>query len=139
GEMERRMAEIALDDMHHEESRWLRVIALHNIERLVDVLAKDNILGRTDSDPKPGEMDDEAERRNATLRRVKATQVVATLFADVATDITAREAANAVWLGASLADLGSASGSTRQAARKRWPDLGQIYRMRRWLSGHHEP
>ena len=79
--MERRMAEVALDDMHHEESRWLRVIALHNIERLVDVLAKDNILGRTDSDPKPGEMDDEAERRNATLRRVKATQVVATLFA----------------------------------------------------------
>jgi hypothetical protein len=136
--MERRLAEAALGNLHHEQHHWLHVMAQNSIERMVDLLARENVLDRTDSSSKPGEIDDEAERRVATLRRVKAAQVVATLLGDMATDITAKEAANAVWLGASLADLGSASGSTRQAARKRWPDLGQIYRMRRWLSGHHE-
>lgn len=137
--MERRMPEAALDDpQYYEDYHWLRVIAGRSVEQLVDVLARKNPLPPTDSGRKPGEMDDEAERRVATLGRVQAAQVVAALFAEVATDVTAGEAATAVWLGASLADLGSASGSTRQAARKRWPDLGQIYRMRRWLSGHYE-
>jgi hypothetical protein len=72
------------------------------------------------------------------LRRVKGAQVAGALLTEVVGDFTAGEAATAVWLGASLADLGSATGSTRQAARKRWPDLGQIYRTRRWLYGHRE-
>lgn len=136
--MERQLAEAALDDLFPEHRNEIHAMALNSIEGLIDQLAHPNALDRTDSDRKPGEMDDEAERRGAALLRVKAAQVVAVLLDDLANDITAREAANAVWLGASLADLGSASGSTRQAARKRWPDLGQIYRMRRWLSGHHE-
>jgi hypothetical protein len=136
--MERQLAEAALDDLFAEHRNEIHAMALTSIEGLIAQLAHPNVLDRTDSDRKPGEMDDEAERRDATLLRVKAAQVVAVLLADLTNDITAREAANAVWLGASLADLGSASGSTRQAARKRWPDLGQIYRMRRWLSGHHE-
>jgi len=72
------------------------------------------------------------------LRRVQAVQVAGALVNEVIADFTATEASLAVWLGASLADLGSASGSTRQAARKRWPDLGQIYRVRRWLYGQRE-
>lgn len=136
--MERRMTETVLDSLPERQLHWLRTMALASTRVLIEQLVKENVLPDTDSDRKPGEIDDEAQRRVATLRRVKAAQVVGALLADVATDITAEEAARAVWLGASLADLGSASGSTRQAARKRWPDLGQIYRMRRWLSGHYQ-
>lgn len=136
--MERQLAAAALDDMYHEHRNELHAMAMTSVEELIEQLAHPNVLGRPDSDRKPGEMDDEAEQRGATLLRVKAAQMVAVLLEDLINDITAEEAANAVWLGASLADLGSASGSTRQAARKRWPDLGQIYRMRRWLSGHYE-
>jgi hypothetical protein len=58
------------------------------------------------------------------------------LLADAVATCATEDAADAVWLGASLADLGESVGSTRQAARKRWPDLGRIYRLRRWVSGH---
>ena len=136
--MERRVAETVLDSLSEKDYNWLHAIALSTAERLVDLLAEGNILDRTDSDPKPGDLDDEPEHRIAALRRVKAAQVAGALLVDVIGEVTAGEAATAVWLGASLADLGSATGSTRQAARKRWPDLGQIYRTRRWLYGHRD-
>ncbi|HEY4023145.1 MAG TPA: hypothetical protein VGM75_30960 [Pseudonocardiaceae bacterium] len=138
GAMERRIAETVLDGLADEDYNWLHGIALGTTERLVSLLAESTVLDPTDSDPKPGDLDDEPEHRVAALRRVKAAQVAGALLAEVVGDVTSGEAATAVWLGASLADLGSASGSTRQAARKRWPDLGQIYRMRRWLYGHRE-
>ncbi|MFC7340035.1 hypothetical protein [Saccharopolyspora griseoalba] len=50
----------------------------------------------------------------------------------------ARAAEEAVWLGASLADLGELTGRSRQAARKRWPGLGAIHRKRKWLGDHVE-
>lgn len=55
---------------------------------------------------------------------------------DEASARTAARAAEAVWLGASLEDLASVTGHSRQAARKRWPGLGAIERRRRWLSHH---
>ena len=136
--MERRVAETVLDNLSDEDYNWLHGIALGTTERLVSLLAESTVLDPTDSDAKPGDLDDEPEHRIATLRRVKAAQVAGALLAEVVGEFTAGEAATAVWLGASLADLGSASGSTRQAARKRWPDLGLIYRIRRWLYGHRE-
>jgi hypothetical protein len=136
--MERRVAETVLDGLADEDYNWLHGIALGTTEQLVELLAGSTVLDPTDSDPKPGDLDDEPEYRVAALRRVKAAQVAGALLAEVVADVTASEAASAVWFGASLADLGSASGSTRQAARKRWPDLGTIYRTRRWLYGHRE-
>ncbi|HEY4455769.1 MAG TPA: hypothetical protein VGN81_15760 [Pseudonocardiaceae bacterium] len=136
--MERQLIETVWDSLPEEQSHWLRTMAQTSTQVLIQQLVDQNVLPDTDSDRKPGEIADEPQRRVATLRRVKAAQVIAALLTEVVTDITAEEAARAVWLGASLADLGSASGSTRQAARKRWPDLGQIYRMRRWLSGHYQ-
>jgi hypothetical protein len=85
-----------------------------------------------------GDVDDEYRMRRDRLRRVRAAQLAGALIDDVSAEFAAEEAADAVWLGASLADLGTTSGSTRQAARKRWPDLGRIYRTRRWLGGHHD-
>lgn len=41
-----------------------------------------------------------------------------------------------MWLGASLADLSAIAGRSRQAARKRWPELGGTYRRRKWLGNH---
>ena len=136
--MERRVAETVLDGLSDEDYNWLHGIALGTVERLVELLAQSTVLDPTDSDPKPGDLDDESEHRIAVLRRVKGAQVAGALLTEVVGDFTAGEAGNAVWLGASLADLGSASGSTRQAARKRWPDLGLIYRTRRWLYGSRE-
>jgi hypothetical protein len=74
--------------------------------------------------------------RTAALHRVRAAQEVRARVEEAAAQFAASEAADAVWLGASLADLSTATGGTRQAARKRWPDLGHIYRTRRWLEGH---
>lgn len=76
------------------------------------------------------------DRRVAALHRVRAAQEVRARVEEAAAEFAARQAAEAVWLGASLADLSAATGNTRQAARKRWPDLGHIYRTRRWLEGH---
>ena len=128
-----------MDNLFHEHHHWLHVMALNSIERTgrstgaaqMYWIAPTAIENRAKWTTKPSE-----EARPSYGSRPHRWSPL--LLEDLANDITAREAANAVWLGASLADLGSASGSTRQAARKRWPDLGQIYRMRRWLSGHHE-
>jgi hypothetical protein len=111
-----------------------------NVADLMERLTK-RIAGHLtlpDPAPKIGDADEEYRARVARLRRVRAAQLAEALVEDVSGDFTAREAADAVWLGASLADLGAASGSTRQAARKRWPDLGLIYRTRRWLGGNHD-
>src|SRR6266536_3581190 len=106
------------------------------MERLTKRIA--GHLTLPDPTPKIGDADEEYRARVARLRRVRAAQLAEALVEEVSADFTAREAAGAVWLGASLADLGAASGSTRQAARKRWPDLGLIYRTRRWLGSHHD-
>ncbi len=106
------------------------------MERLTKRIA--GHLTLPDPTPKIGDADEEYRARVARLRRVRAAQLAEALVEEVSADFTAREAADAVWLGASLADLGAASGSTRQAARKRWPDLGLIYRTRRWLGSHHD-
>ncbi|HEX3778829.1 MAG TPA: hypothetical protein VHX38_04135 [Pseudonocardiaceae bacterium] len=134
--MDRRIAETTLDTLSDERYARLHRHALATTEQLVAELAATEVLRGADTGVKPGDVDDEPDRRIETLRRVKAGRLVGIMLAEVAAEFTAGEAATAVWLGASLADLGSASGSTRQAARKRWPDLGQIYRTRRWLSGY---
>jgi hypothetical protein len=76
------------------------------------------------------------DRLEDALRRVGAAQDVAGQVGAAAAAYAGRAAADAVWLGASLADLAETIGNTRQAARKRWPDLGRVYRARRWLEGH---
>jgi hypothetical protein len=120
------------------EYRELRHLARDLMERLTRNLAVHPGLDLPDPGPKVGDAEDEYRRRVERLRRVHAAQLAEDLLDDVASAFTAGEAADAVWLGASLADLGTVSGSTRQAARKRWPDLGLIYRTRRWLGGHHD-
>ena len=134
--MDRHIAETTVDKLSDEQYAQLYRLALTATEQLVTELAAAEQLRTADAGAKPGDLDDEPDRRRETLRRVKAGQIAGVLLAEVAAEFTAHEAATAVWLGASLADLGSASGSTRQAARKRWPDLGQIYRTRRWLAGY---
>jgi hypothetical protein len=124
-----------LDDSEYRE---LRHLAEDVMDRLTRRLAGTPALAQPDSGPKPGDFGDEHRLRAARLRRVRAAQLAEELLDDVAGGFTAAEAADAVWLGASLADLGTVSGSTRQAARKRWPELGLIYRTRRWLGGHHD-
>ncbi|MEE6261745.1 hypothetical protein [Plantactinospora sonchi] len=87
-------------------------------------------------EPKAGDVDDETTSRTGALRRVRAGRATQALLAEAAARCAAEDAADAVWLGASLADLGEVVGSTRQAARKRWPDLGRVHRARRWVAGH---
>jgi hypothetical protein len=120
------------------EYRDLRHLARDLMERLTRTVAAHPGLSLPDPGPKAGDAEDEYRARVERLRRVHAAQLAEDLLDDVASAFTAGEAADAVWLGASLADLGTVSGSTRQAARKRWPDLGLIYRTRRWLGGHHD-
>jgi hypothetical protein len=124
-----------LDDSEYRE---LRHLADDLMERVTRRLAVHPGLRLPEPRPKMGDADDQYRQRVARLNRVHAAQLAAALLDEVAGTFTAGEAADAVWLGASLADLGTVSGSTRQAARKRWPDLGQIYRTRRWLDGHHD-
>jgi hypothetical protein len=90
------------------------------------------------AEPKPADTGDERDRRRNALRRVRAAITVRTAVAEASEAALAAEAANAVWLGASLADLAALGGHTRQAARKRWPALGAVYRRRTWLSDHLE-
>jgi hypothetical protein len=124
-----------LDDSEYRE---LRHLADDLMERVTRRLAVHPGLRLPEPGPKTGDADEQYRQRLARLHRVHAAQLAAALLDDVAGTFTAGEAADAVWLGASLADLGTVSGHTRQAARKRWPDLGLIYRTRRWLSGHHD-
>ncbi|AVT31824.1 hypothetical protein C6361_22780 [Plantactinospora sp. BC1] len=104
--------------------------------RLTGLLAEHPSFAAVEAGTKPGDVDDERIRRAVYLRRVRAGQAAQALLAEVAAGCAAEDASDAVWLGASLADLGEATGSSRQAARKRWPELGRIHRVRRWVSGH---
>jgi hypothetical protein len=126
------------DGLPEADRTELRHLAHDLLERLTQRLAVEPGPALPAPVVKPGDAADEYRLRGDRLRRVRAAQLAGALIEQVTTQFIADEAADAVWLGASLADLGTTSGSTRQAARKRWPDLGQIYRTRRWLGGHHD-
>ncbi|MBE1489063.1 hypothetical protein [Plantactinospora soyae] len=123
-------------DLSEPEYAHLVGLAADAVRRITETLAEHPAFGVPDGGPKPGDVDDEGSRRADALRRVRAGRAAQALLADVVAQGATGNAADAVWLGASLADLGESTGSTRQAARKRWPDLGRIYRIRRWVSGH---
>lgn len=76
--------------------------------------------------------------RARSLAKLRAALAAEEELAAATSRRVAGTAEEAVWLGASLADLGSVTGRSRQAARKRWPDLGTIYRKRKWLGDHVE-
>ena len=89
-------------------------------------------------DPGP-KLDDRAGERAARHRALAGLAAALHVEAEAraaAAAITAGRADAAVWLGASLADLGGVTGRSRQAARKRWPDLGAVHRRRHWLGNH---
>jgi hypothetical protein len=127
-----------VSELSETDRAELRHLAHDLLERMTQRLAVDPGLDLPTPAAKPGDADEEYRLRADRLRRVRAAQLAGALIEQVTAQFTAAEAADAVWLGASLADLGVTSGSSRQAARKRWPDLGRIYRTRRWLGGHHE-
>ncbi|MGO0577108.1 hypothetical protein [Ornithinimicrobium panacihumi] len=87
---------------------------------------------------KPGDPPGEGARRAKALERLDRALAAETSAREAAAVATRRAAEEAAWLGASLADLASVTGHSRQAARKRWPTLGGITRRRRWLSSHVE-
>ncbi|MFK3979804.1 hypothetical protein ACI2K4_05415 [Micromonospora sp. NPDC050397] len=125
-----------LERLGEAEYDELRARTRDLVRQITGRLAANPTLGGPDPAAKPGDVDDEREHRSTRLRRVHAGQLTDALLAEVSAECAAQDAADAVWLGASLADLGSSTGNSRQAARKRWPDLGLIYRTRRWLAGH---
>jgi hypothetical protein len=124
--------------LSNAELAELRYLARDLMERMTQRLSAHPGLDLPEPIARSGDADDEYRLRRDRLRRVHAAQLAGALIDDVVVEFTAEEAADAVWLGASLADLGTTSGSSRQAARKRWPDLGRIHRLRRWLGGHHD-
>ena len=86
-----------------------------------------------------GKPDDRAGERAARHRAVAELRSALTVEAAVraaAAEAVEGRAEAAVWLGASLADLAAVTGRTRQAARKRWPGLGDVSRRRRFLGYH---
>ncbi|GAA3771226.1 hypothetical protein GCM10022225_68010 [Plantactinospora mayteni] len=131
-----RRTEASIDQLSAREYAQLAGLVEEFGRRLTGMLAEHPSFAAPETGPKPGDVDDERARRAAYLRRVRAGQAAQALLAEVAAGCAAEDAADAVWLGASLADLGESTGSSRQAARKRWPELGRIYRIRRWVSGH---
>lgn len=88
----------------------------------------------------PGaKLDDRGGERAARHRALAGLGAALAVEAEVrgaAAAVAAERAESAVWLGASLADLGAVTGRSRQAARKRWSDLGAVHRRRRWLGYH---
>ncbi|PKW17850.1 hypothetical protein [Saccharopolyspora spinosa] len=105
-------------------------------ERLVRQLAVAVPVEAIDPGPKGSDVGDEQERRVAALGRLRAALEAEELMSDAAWRQAASAAEETVWLGASLADLSAITGRSRQAARKRWPELGSIYRRRKWLGNH---
>ncbi|MBF9127982.1 hypothetical protein I0C86_03065 [Plantactinospora sp. S1510] len=128
--------EPSLAQLSEQERAHLVGLAADAVRRITETLTGHPAFGVPEGGPKSGDVDDERSRRTDALRRVRAGRAAQALLSEVVAEHTAENAADAVWLGASLADLGESIGSTRQAARKRWPDLGRIYRIRRWVSGH---
>ncbi|MEV4733688.1 hypothetical protein [Saccharopolyspora sp. NPDC049426] len=104
--------------------------------RLVEHLAAEASVEVHDPGPKGSDVGDEQQRRAASLARLQAALATEELVAEAAAQQTEAASAESVWLGASLADLSAVTGRTRQAARKRWPELGSIHRRRKWLGNH---
>ncbi|GAA0503117.1 hypothetical protein GCM10011581_26930 [Saccharopolyspora subtropica] len=102
------------------------------VRRLADAVEVEVL----DPGPKSSDVGDEQQRRLVALGRFRAALEAEKLVVAAAGAQTAEAAAEAVWLGASLADLSAITGRSRQAARKRWPELGAIHRRRRWLGNH---
>jgi hypothetical protein len=95
--------------------------------------------GQVDVADPGGKPDDRGGERAARHRAVAELRSALTVEAAVraaAADAVEGRAEAAVWLGASLADLAAVTGRTRQAARKRWPGLGDVSRRRRFLGYH---
>ncbi|MCI2420767.1 hypothetical protein MOQ72_25290 [Saccharopolyspora sp. K220] len=106
--------------------------------RLVRQLAGSVPVEVLDPGPKGSDVGDEQARRLAALGRFRAALDAEELVSEAAGRVTASAAEETVWLGASLADLSAVTGRSRQAARKRWPELGSVYRRRKWLGNHVE-
>lgn len=92
------------------------------------------------SDPfstaKPTDIGDERDRRVSALHRLQESLAHEARVVEEVAAATEAAATAAMWLGASLADLAVVTGKTRQAARKRWPLLGEVSRRRLWLANH---
>src|SRR3954465_14552013 len=87
--------------------------------------------GHVDVADPGGKPDDRAGERAARHRAVAELRSALTVEAEIraaAAGAVEGRAGAAVWLGASLADLAAVTGRTRQAARKRWPGLGDVSR-----------
>ncbi|MHC1560673.1 hypothetical protein ACR9E3_17080 [Actinomycetospora sp. C-140] len=93
-------------------------------------------VGVADVGPRPDDRGGERAARHRALAGLGSALAVEADVRAASAAAAARRAEAAVWLGASLADLGGVTGRSRQAARKRWPHLGAIHRRRHWL-GHH--
>lgn len=92
----------------------------------------------SDLDPgdKSTDIGDERRRRHDALCALRDALVEEDRVTRQAAASTEAAASTAMWLGASLADLASVTGKSRQAARKRWPSLGVVHRRRLWLGNH---
>lgn len=99
-----------------------------------------SVVNQKLSDLDPGEkttdIGDERERRHTALIALRQALTEEENVNREAAAATESAATTAMWLGASLADLAAVTGKTRQAARKRWPSLGVVYRRRLWLGNH---
>jgi hypothetical protein len=89
-----------------------------------------------DPGAKPDDRAGEQAARHRAVAELGAALGVEAEVRVAAADLVAGRAEAAVWLGASLADLGAVTGRSRQAARKRWSGLGAVHRRRRWLGYH---
>ncbi|TDC91662.1 hypothetical protein E1161_15685 [Saccharopolyspora aridisoli] len=113
-------------------------MSVREAARLVEHLAAEVVAQVHDPGRKGSDVGDEQERRAASLARLRAALTTEELVAQAAAQQAEAASAESVWLGASLADLSAVTGRTRQAARKRWPELGSIHRRRKWLGNHVE-
>ncbi|GAA4864722.1 hypothetical protein [Actinomycetospora straminea] len=111
-----------------------------NLELSLEQAVAGRVAGTAVADPgaKLDDRDGERAARHRALAGLGAALAVEAEARDAAAAVAARRAETAVWLGASLADLGGVTGRSRQAARKRWPGLGAVHRRRRWLGNHVE-
>lgn len=85
---------------------------------------------------KPDDRGGERASRHRAVAELRSALTVEAAVRAAAADAVEGRAEAAVWLGASLADLAAVTGRTRQAARKRWPGLGDVSRRRRFLGYH---
>ncbi|WP_338886852.1 hypothetical protein [Rhodococcus sovatensis] len=93
-------------------------------------------LSELDPGDKSTDVGDERRRRHDALCALRHALVEEERVIRQAAASTEAAASTAMWLGASLADLATVTGKSRQAARKRWPSLGVVHRRRLWLGNH---